>query len=69
MKFCEDCGKIFGVRNYFVVLVDTPVAGQHDPPTKSLDYSWVSVAFQPVKMYRKLFWDRNDLVTNDYKSG
>ena len=50
MKFCEDCGKIFGVRNYFVVLVDTPVAGQHDPPIKSLDESWFSVAFQSVKI-------------------
>ena len=55
MKICEDCGKIFGVRNYFVVLVDTPVAGQHDPPTKSLDYSWVSVAFQPVKIVENYF--------------
>ena len=38
-----------------VVLVDTPVAGQHDPPTKSLDYSWVSVAFQPVKIVENYF--------------
>ena len=44
MKFCEDCEKIFGVMNDLVILVDTPVAGQHNPPTKSLDYSWFSVA-------------------------
>ena len=37
--------KIFGVRNDFAILVDTPVAGQHDPSIKSLDESWFSVAF------------------------
>ena len=55
MKFCEDCEKIFGVMNDFVILVDTPVAGQHDPPIKSLDESWFFVAFQSVKILENYF--------------
>ena len=38
-----------------MIPIVTLVTGQHDPPTKSLDYSWVSVAFQPVKIVENYF--------------
>ena len=55
--------KIVFKKNNFVIQVDTLVAGQHDPPTKSEGSSsgFLNLAYEDC---RKIFGTRNDLVTS-----